>query len=348
MLCSVCDRFPQARPCSSPQLFLRFRSRQAVSACRLEDTVSASVPTFVAVQPLGPSNRPLPREMLYYARSDTHFLLFVFDNLRNLLLNRSDSLESVQKVLDASSRTSLQVYNREMYDVEEGSGANGWAAFLTKFGNHGTAEFEIDRRKALVVAVHGWRDRVARELDESPPYVFFHASLDNNCHILACRYVLPSNVIFRLANAPSPPKDLPSLFKIASLPTIRDRAQELLDVLTTATLPASLVAANPRALRSQATGGAPQSSHVPNVCPPSKEPSPAPLVSDLWSASWASGTCYTNRYPPRPSLADLHDPPNPWDRQEGDKLPFGPRLCPRSPPHPALCLGRRTPCQQLP
>lgn len=109
--------------------------------------------------------------MLYYARSDTHFLLFVFDNLRNLLLNRSDGVESVQKVLDASSTTSLQVYNREMYDAEEGSGANGWGTFLTKFGNQRTVGTEPDRRRSLIVAIHSWRDRIARELDESPPYV---------------------------------------------------------------------------------------------------------------------------------------------------------------------------------
>jgi exosome complex exonuclease RRP6 len=111
--------------------------------------------------------------MLYYARSDTHFLLFIFDNLRNLLLMRSDGLESVEKVLDASSMTSLQVYTREMYDAEEGSGANGWGAFLIKFGNQGTVGTEPDRRRSLIVAVHTWRDRIARELDESPLYVSF-------------------------------------------------------------------------------------------------------------------------------------------------------------------------------
>jgi exosome complex exonuclease RRP6 len=134
--------------------------------------VSTCVLTPMAVDRDVPSNRPLPQEMLYYARSDTHFLLFIYDNVRSLLLNRADGPESLQKVLDASSRTSLQVYSRETYDVEEGSGVNGWGAFLAKFSNQGAVGIEADRRTAVVVAVHVWRDRVARELDESPAYVF--------------------------------------------------------------------------------------------------------------------------------------------------------------------------------
>lgn len=121
--------------------------------------------------------RPLPEEMLFYARSDTHFLLFVYDNLRNLLLQRPDGAESVQKVLNASSRTALQVYTREPYDMDWGSGVNGWRIFLHKFGGYGATGPDADRRKAVVVAVHSWRDRVARELDESPLYVSFHLNL---------------------------------------------------------------------------------------------------------------------------------------------------------------------------
>lgn len=115
-----------------------------------------------------PSHRPLPEEMLFYARSDTHFLLFIYDNLRNLLIQHSNSAESVQQVLVASSRTALQVYVKELYDAEHGLGAFGWKAFLSKFGAYGQVPGEeTDKRKAILVAMHVWRDRVAREMDES-------------------------------------------------------------------------------------------------------------------------------------------------------------------------------------
>ena len=35
--------------------------------------------------------RPLPEEMLLYARSDTHYLLYIYDCLRNALLDRATS-----------------------------------------------------------------------------------------------------------------------------------------------------------------------------------------------------------------------------------------------------------------
>jgi exosome complex exonuclease RRP6 len=114
--------------------------------------------------------RPLPEEMLFYARSDTHFLLYIYDCLRNLLLERSSgSEESVRRVLMASNRTALQVYTREGYDTAKGSGNNGWHIFLLKFGTAGlsVSPAEIERRKAVVIAAHIWRDRVAREEDES-------------------------------------------------------------------------------------------------------------------------------------------------------------------------------------
>ncbi|KAG9023935.1 exosome nuclease subunit [Tulasnella sp. JGI-2019a] len=106
--------------------------------------------------------RPLPAEMLYYARSDTHFLLFVYDSLRKDLLEHSQGTdEAIRRVLQNSETTSLNIYGVDVRDVEESKDA------LMKRGNrslNGKSRFIFD-------AIYAWRDRVAREEDESTSYV---------------------------------------------------------------------------------------------------------------------------------------------------------------------------------
>lgn len=101
-------------------------------------------------------------------------------------------------------------------------------------------------------------------------------------------------MIFRLANAPSPPMDLPSLFKIAPLTTIRDRAQELLDVLMTARLPVALVITSLSVPKPPSLENPTQPSYTPNTNNPSAGSPPASLVLDLWSARRSAGMCYLN------------------------------------------------------
>ena len=113
--------------------------------------------------------------MLYYARSDTHFLLYIFDKLRNELLERSDGtshdadLENyhLERALENSRETSLQRYQRFVYDPVTGAGAGGWYSILAR--NPGM--FDKDQF-AVFRALHQWRDNVAREIDESVHRVF--------------------------------------------------------------------------------------------------------------------------------------------------------------------------------
>lgn len=101
--------------------------------------------------------------MLYYARSDTHYLLFVYDCLRNLLVEGADGApDLVRQVLTASEQTAGRVFERELYDEETGFGPNGWDIFAKKYGKK-----PIGAVKSVLLAVHSWRDRVAREEDES-------------------------------------------------------------------------------------------------------------------------------------------------------------------------------------
>jgi exosome complex exonuclease RRP6 len=121
--------------------------------------------------------------MLKYARADTHFLLYIYDNLRNALLDRAMSRFAsptsragspitpdtfVREVLSRSAETSLRVYSPESYDVDGGSGTIGWDTLARKwnkpaFGIEGVPSVQ----REVFRAVHTWRDRVAREEDES-------------------------------------------------------------------------------------------------------------------------------------------------------------------------------------
>lgn len=145
-------------------------------------------------------HRPLPEEMLNYARSDTHFLLFIYDNLRNALIDRAQSRTQspagtpqpqasasssswsgepsgllVREVLSRSEGTALRVYEREIYDTENGTGPGGWDTLARKWNKGSLMATERDNeRKRVYRSVHAWRDRVAREEDESTRCVFFH------------------------------------------------------------------------------------------------------------------------------------------------------------------------------
>ena len=130
--------------------------------------------------------RPLPEEMLAYARSDTHWLLFIYDNLRNALLAKSsrppspspndisgssadgprqNPQEAMRVVLERSANTALKLYQPDFYDMDSGRGTGGWASSVKKW---------LPREPADSIAVfvfkrlHAWRDALARKEDESP------------------------------------------------------------------------------------------------------------------------------------------------------------------------------------
>lgn len=136
--------------------------------------------------------RPLPEEMLQYARSDTHFLLFIYDNLRNALLDRSQSRAQspsatpgahisrgatphtdprytfVREVLSRSEETALRVCERDVYDRENGAGPGGWDTLARKWNKGALMASERTTAKSKIYReIHAWRDRVSREEDES-------------------------------------------------------------------------------------------------------------------------------------------------------------------------------------
>ncbi|KAJ3210590.1 exosome nuclease subunit [Dinochytrium kinnereticum] len=129
--------------------------------------------------------RPLPKEMLKYARMDTHYLPYIYDRMRNEVLSRSDAAthQLLHVVLRRSEQTALKLYEKEFYDSDGGEGPNGWRSHLKKF------PYSLNQEQmAVYKAVHAWRDHVARDEDES------------------VRYVIPTHMLMNLAT--DMPKDV--------------------------------------------------------------------------------------------------------------------------------------------
>lgn len=158
--------------------------------------------------------RPLPPGMFDYARSDTHYLLYIYDRLRNDLIDSStEEANHIDYVNEGSKKEALQRYERPVYDAINGHGPGGWYDLLWR--NAGSLSKE---QFAVFKAVHQFRDEVARAEDEGWQCVY------------------PKNVLFRLAQAM--PLDLGSLFRTLSpvTPITKERAPELLEVIKQAKL----------------------------------------------------------------------------------------------------------------
>ena len=155
--------------------------------------------------------------MFNYARSDTHFLLYVYDNMRNELIDRSNPPQEagnlIEVVLKKSKEEALQRYERPFYDFERGTGPNGWYNLLAR-----TPALFTKQQFAVFRAAHQWRDSVARQEDES-----LHT-------------IMPKHVLFNVAR--DMPVDMPSLLGVSHpiSATLRLRAEELLGIIRQAKL----------------------------------------------------------------------------------------------------------------
>ena len=133
--------------------------------------------------------RPLPSEMLDYARSDTHFLLYIYDCMRNELLEgtalktaQGQERDCVDDVLQLSNEQCLQRYEHSFYDDSVNARRNGWAPALARHSGHLTKE-----QIAVYAALHRWRDNLAREEDEGLGFVMPNHVLQNIVRALPTR-----------------------------------------------------------------------------------------------------------------------------------------------------------------
>ena len=150
--------------------------------------------------------------MFNYARSDTHFLLYIYDKLRNELIENSNTADPegdlIETVLEHSKEEALQRYEIPIYDAQHGLGASGWYHMLSR----NPALFSREQF-AVFKAVHQWRDDVARQEDES------------------VHHIMSKNALFNIAR--EMPLDMPSLLGCSHpmSPIFRRRMKELLGLV---------------------------------------------------------------------------------------------------------------------
>ncbi|XP_074626271.1 exosome complex component 10-like [Acropora palmata] len=105
--------------------------------------------------------RPLPQEMVHYAREDTHYLLYISDRLHNELLKSGNANNNLlQSVYSKSKNVCLKRYEKPLFTSE---------SFQRVLEKHKKA-FNTEQVCAFRL-LYAWRDNVAREEDESYGFV---------------------------------------------------------------------------------------------------------------------------------------------------------------------------------
>uniref|UniRef100_A0A3Q3WIJ6 Exosome complex component 10 n=1 Tax=Mola mola TaxID=94237 RepID=A0A3Q3WIJ6_MOLML len=105
--------------------------------------------------------RPLPQEMLQYARSDTHYLLYIYDCMRAQLLDFNHGQHSLlQTVWNKSRDISLKKYMKPIYTEES----------YLELQRKQKRCFNTQQLTAFRL-LFAWRDKLGRQEDESTGYV---------------------------------------------------------------------------------------------------------------------------------------------------------------------------------
>ncbi|XP_010469591.1 PREDICTED: protein RRP6-like 3 isoform X2 [Camelina sativa] len=120
--------------------------------------------------------RPLSKEMVEYARTDAHYLLYIADaltaELKQLATDSSSPDDKFHFLLEASRRsnmTCLQLYTKETEDFP-GSAAASSIIYRHLNGHGDTSTISLNAEE-LVRKICAWRDLMARIHDESTRYV---------------------------------------------------------------------------------------------------------------------------------------------------------------------------------
>uniref|UniRef100_U9TN51 HRDC domain-containing protein n=1 Tax=Rhizophagus irregularis (strain DAOM 181602 / DAOM 197198 / MUCL 43194) TaxID=747089 RepID=U9TN51_RHIID len=138
--------------------------------------------------------------------------------MRNELIAKSENLLRV--TLERSAETSLKTYKKIVYD-EDGEGPGGYMRLQAKW----KTSFDY-QQFAVFKALHAWRDRIAREEDESTGYV------------------LPNEMLIAMSEKmPDDPKEISACFKTGVPSLVRMNILELSrlikDTKSDATMPST-------------------------------------------------------------------------------------------------------------
>ncbi|XP_039063756.1 protein RRP6-like 2 isoform X2 [Hibiscus syriacus] len=114
--------------------------------------------------------RPIPDEMLRYAREDTHYLLYIYDLMRIKLLSMPKEGEHLDaplvEVYKRSFEVCMQLYEKEI--LTENSYLHIYGLQVAGFNSE---------QLAIVAGLCEWRDNIARVEDESTGYVLPNKTL---------------------------------------------------------------------------------------------------------------------------------------------------------------------------
>ncbi|CAA7049550.1 unnamed protein product [Microthlaspi erraticum] len=123
--------------------------------------------------------RPLSAEMVQYARTDAHYLLYIADKLTAELKqqgtedssSRDDRFHFLLEAIRRSNMTCLQLYTKETEDFPGNAAASSLIyRHLNGHGDNSTISLDAEFQE-LVRELCAWRDLMARIHDESTRYV---------------------------------------------------------------------------------------------------------------------------------------------------------------------------------
>jgi ribonuclease D len=191
--------------------------------------------------------RPIPQALLKYAREDTHYLLGIYDRMKNELIENSSTSSMIKvgdlqstsnmvevpsllhQVISRSNEITLKVYQLEKFrpfayrrllgklgGSESLAISHIQAAESNDGGLHPAVDPSLTPRSRVFAALFDWRDAVAREEDEST------------------HYVLPNQLLHRIADVI--PVSIEALVRCCSPPPscVRARLFELISIITAA------------------------------------------------------------------------------------------------------------------
>ncbi|XP_054712256.1 exosome component 10-like [Uloborus diversus] len=105
--------------------------------------------------------RPLPEEMIKYARQDTHYLLYVYDCLkRDLIQSGNERKNLLLSTFDRSKIICLKKYQKPLFDEDR---------YLELYKK--SKKLFNAKQLFCLKNLFSWRDKIARENDESLAYV---------------------------------------------------------------------------------------------------------------------------------------------------------------------------------
>ncbi|GIY19961.1 hypothetical protein CDAR_583751 [Caerostris darwini] len=117
--------------------------------------------------------RPLPEEMIKYAREDTHYLLYVYDCIKNDLIKAGNDMKNLlYSTIERSKMICSKKYQKPLFTEDK---------YLELYGK----SKKVFNAKQLycLKELYEWRDKIARENDDS------------------LAYVLPNHIMLQIAEA---------------------------------------------------------------------------------------------------------------------------------------------------